>query len=211
MRKISIILSILILSVSAIFADDTTTETKAEPKTQHITFKSVVAEDDRSSIEEANDISRGGLFVLAVSGVIDANGDPDQDKFLMSDFDISEHDIDIEFSVVQTERVQTIGKINLTATVGNLVLDSDNSKTVEASATGAWETAKSLARYEDAITVTAVTADNVVSIEIKYIDDTKEVPAQPLGTFVAKWAREPGAANNPGMYKANVTLSYTVE
>ena len=199
MRKILTTITILVLTLGMAFAANSS-----------VRIKSVV-EDTRTSISDANAVAPGGLFVLAVSGVIDANGDPDQDKFLMSDFDIAEHDIDIEFSVVQTERVQTIGKINLTATVGNLVLDSDNSKTVEASATGAWETAKSLAKYEDAITVTAVTADNVVSIEIKYIDDTKEVPAQPLGTFVAKWAREPSAVNNPGMYKANVTLSYTVE
>ena len=58
---------------------------------------------------------------------------------------------------------------------------------------------------------TAAAVDNIVSIEVKYIDDTKEVPPQAIGKFTAKWARDPNLLKNPGLYKANVTLSYTVE
>ena len=66
--------------------------------------------------------------------------------------------IDIEFSVVQTEKVQTLGKIVLTATIGDLSMDTDSTQSVEASATGTWTTARNLSSYEDAVTVTAATA-----------------------------------------------------
>ncbi len=199
MRKILTTITILVLTLGMAFAANSS-----------VRIKSVV-EDNRTSISDANAISPNGLFVLSVSGVFDGADATEGERMLMSDYDIAEHDIDIEFSVVQTEKVQTLGKINLTATVGNLSLETDSSQSVEASATGTWTTARNLSNYEDAITVTAATADNVVSIEIKYIDDTKEVPPQPIGTFVAKWPRTPELVDNPGLYKANVTLAYTVE
>ncbi len=198
MKKIIAILTVLVLALGVVFADNSS-----------VRIKSVV-EDSKISISEANAAAPNGLFVLSVAGVLDGSNEATSSSLLMSDYDIAEHDIDIEFSVVQTQRVQTVGKITLTATIGSLSLDDDPAKAVS-SASSSWTTAKGLARYEDAITVTAATADNVVSIEIRYIDDTKEVPAQPIGSFVAKWARTPSLASNPGVYKANVTLAYTVE
>ena len=199
MRKIIAVLTVLILVLGMVFAENSS-----------VRIKSIV-EDERISISEANANSPNGLFVLSVTGVLDGTETSTGERLLMSDFDIAEHDIDIEFSVVQTETVRTLGKINLTATIGNLTLDVDDRQTVEASATGSWTTARGLMGYEDAVTVTAVTVDNVVSIEIMYIDDTIEVPAQAIGTFVAKWPRTPELVNNPGLYRANVTLSYTTE
>ncbi|MBR4426348.1 MAG: hypothetical protein IKS77_01480 [Spirochaetales bacterium] len=199
MRKIFIVLAVLVLALGTVFADSST-----------VRMKSVV-EDTRVTISAAHEISPKGLFVLSVTGVLDGNDSTEGERLLMSEYDIAEHDIDIEFSIVQTERVQTLGKINLTATVGSLVLDADSTQTVEASATGTWTTARGLSNYEDAVTINAVTVDNVVSVEIMYIDDTKEVPAQPIGTFVAKWPRSPQLVSNPGLYKANVTLAYTVQ
>ena len=199
MRKIFIVLTVLVLALGTVFADSST-----------VRMKSVV-EDSRVTISAAHEISPKGLFVLSVTGVLDGNDSTEGERLLMSDYDIAEHDIDIEFSIVQTEKVQTLGKINLTATVGSLILDTDSTQTVEASATGTWTTARGLSNYEDAVTINAVTVDNVVSVEIMYIDDTKEVPAQTIGTFVAKWPRSPQLVNNPGLYKANVTLAYTVQ
>jgi len=200
MRKLLAVLIILILAAS-IFASDS----------MSLRLKSIV-EDGRISISAANDVSTGGLYILSVDGIKDlSSGNEKEDKYLMSDYDIANHDIDIDFTVVQTEKVQTLGKINLTANVGSLVLDADNTMEVEASTTGSWELANGLINYEDAVTVTAVAVDNIVSIEIKYIDDTKEVPAQAIGKFTAKWAKDPSLVRNPGLYKANVTLSYTVE
>ena len=199
MRKVLAVLTVLVLSIAMVAADSSS-----------VRLKSVV-EDSKASISAANELSTGGLFVLAVAGYGNMDDSENTERILMSDYDVAEHDIDIEFSIVQTERVQTLGKITLTAIVGSLVLDTDSTQTVEASASGSWKTAKGLSRYEDAVTVTAVTVDNVVSVEIKYIDDTKEVPAQTIGTFTAKWPRDPSLVENPGLYKANVTLSYTVE
>ena len=199
MKKIIAILTVLVLALGVVFADNSS-----------VRIKSIV-EDSKISISEANAAAPNGLFVLSVAGVLDGSNEATSSSLLMSDYDIAEHDIDIEFSVVQTEKVQTLGKIVLTATIGDLSMDTDSTQTVEATATGTWTTARNLSSYEDAVTVTAATADNVVSIEIKYIDDSIEVPAQPIGTFVAKWPRTPELVNNPGLYKANVTLAYTVE
>ena len=200
MKKLLAVLIILILAAS-VFASDS----------MSLRLKSIV-EDGRISISEANDVSTGGLYILSVDGVKDISSVKEGDnRYLMSDYDIAKHDIDIDFTVVQTEKVQTLGKINLTATVGSLVLDADNTMEVEASTAGSWELANGLINYEDAVTVTAAAVDNIVSIEVKYIDDTKEVPPQAIGKFTAKWARDPNLLKNPGLYKANVTLSYTVE
>lgn len=200
MKKLLAVLITLILAAS-IFASDS----------MSLRLKSIV-EDGRISISEANDVSTGGLYILSVDGVKDiSSGKEGDNRYLMSDYDIAKHDIDIDFTVVQTEKVQTLGKINLTATVGSLVLDADNTMEVEASTAGSWELANGLINYEDAVTVTAAAVDNIVSIEVKYIDDTKEVPPQAIGKFTAKWARDPNLLKNPGLYKANVTLSYTVE
>ena len=200
MKKFLAVLITLILAAS-VFASDS----------MSLRLKSIV-EDGRISISAANDASTGGLFILSVDGIKDlSSGNEQEEKYLMSDYDIAKHDIDIDFTVVQTEKVQTLGKINLTATVGSLVLDADSSMEVEASTAGSWEPANGLINYEDAVTVTAAAVDNIVSIEVKYIDDTKEVPPQPIGKFTAKWAKNPALVKNPGLYKANVTLSYTVE
>lgn len=200
MKKLLAVLITLILAAS-VFASDS----------MSLRLKSIV-EDGRISISEANDVSTGGLYILSVDGVKDiSSGKEGDNRYLMSDYDIAKHDIDIDFTVVQTEKVQTLGKINLTATVGSLVLDADNTMEVEASTAGSWELANGLINYEDAVTVTAAAVDNIVSIEVKYIDDTKEVPPQAIGKFTAKWARDPNLLRNPGLYKANVTLSYTVE
>ena len=200
MKKLLAVLITLIL-VASVFASDS----------MSLRLKSIV-EDGRISISEANDVSTGGLYILSVDGVKDiSSGKEGDNRYLMSDYDIAKHDIDIDFTVVQTEKVQTLGKINLTATVGSLVLDADNTMEVEASTAGSWELANGLINYEDAVTVTAAAVDNIVSIEVKYIDDTKEVPPQAIGKFTAKWARDPNLLKNPGLYKANVTLSYTVE
>ena len=200
MKKLLAVLITLILAAS-VFASDS----------MSLRLKSIV-EDGRISISEANDVSTGGLYILSVDGVKDISSVKEGDnRYLMSDYDIAKHDIDIDFTVVQTEKVQTLGKINLTATVGSLVLDADNTMEVEASTAGSWELANGLINYEDAVTVTAAAVDNIVSIEVKYIDDTKEVPPQAIGKFTAKWARDPNLLKNPGLYKANVTLSYTVE
>jgi hypothetical protein len=200
MKKLLAVLITLILAAS-VFASDS----------MSLRLKSIV-EDGRISISEANDVSTGGLYILSVDGVKDiSSGKEGDNRYLMSDYDIAKHDIDIDFTVVQTEKVQTLGKINLTATVGSLVLDADNTMEVEASTAGSWELANGLINYEDAVTVTAAAVDNIVSIEVKYIDDTKEVPPQAIGKFTAKWARDPNLLKNPGLYKANVTLSYTVE
>ena len=200
MKKLLAVLITLILAAS-VFASDS----------MSLRLKSIV-EDGRISISEANDVSTGGLYILSVDGVKDiSSGKEGDNRYLMSDYDIAKHDIDIDFTVVQTEKVQTLGKINLTATVGSLVLDADNTMEVKASTAGSWELANGLINYEDAVTVTAAAVDNIVSIEVKYIDDTKEVPPQAIGKFTAKWARDPNLLKNPGLYKANVTLSYTVE
>ena len=200
MKKLLAVLITLILAAS-VFASDS----------MSLRLKSIV-EDGRISISEANDASSGGLYILAAEGIKDISTSKEgENKYLMSDYDIANHDIDIDFTVVQTEKVQTLGKINLTATVGSLVLDADNTMEVEASTAGSWELANGLINYEDAVTVTAAAVDNIVSIEVKYIDDTKEVPPQAIGKFTAKWARDPNLLKNPGLYKANVTLSYTVE
>ena len=199
MRKVFAVLIILVLAVEVFAADS-----------MSLRLKSIV-EDGRISISAANEASKGGLFILSVAGLTDNDSDSTSERILMSDYDISKHDVEIEFTVLQTQKVQTLGKINLTATIGSLVLDTDNTKMVEASSSGSWKTSNEIIRYEDAVTVTAVTVDNVVSIEVKYIDDTKEVPAQPIGTFVATWAKDPTLVKNPGLYRANVTLSYTVE
>jgi len=198
MKKLVSVIIVLLL-ISSVFASDS----------MSMRLKSVV-HDGRISISAANEASSGGLFVLSIDNIVDAT-EEESEQLLMSDYDIAQHDIDIKFSVVQTQKVQTLGKINLTATVGSLVLDTDNTKSVQASAAGSWETSNGILGYEDAVTVTAVTVDNVVSIEIKYIDDTKEVPAQPVGAFTAKWGKDPSLATSPGLYRANVTLSYTVE
>ncbi len=200
MKKLLAVLITLILAAS-VFASDS----------MSLRLKSIV-EDGRISISEANDVSTGGLYILSVDGVKDiSSGKEGDNRYLMSDYDIANHDIDIDFTVIQTEKVQTLGKINLTATVGSLVLDADNTMEVEASTAGSWELANGLVNYEDAVTVTAAAVDNIVSIEVKYIDDTKEVPPQAIGKFTAKWAKDPNLLRNPGLYKANVTLSYTVE
>ena len=200
MKKLLAVLITLILAAS-VFASDS----------MSLRLKSIV-EDGRISISEANDVSTGGLYILSVDGVKDiSSGKEGDNRYLMSDYDIAKHDIDIDFTVVQTEKVQTLGKINLTATVGSLVLDADNTMEVEASTAGSWELANGLINYEDAVTVTAAAVDNIVSIEVKYIDDKKEVPPQAIGKFTAKWAKDPNLLRNPGLYKANVTLSYTVE
>jgi len=200
MKKLLAVLITLILAAS-VFASDS----------MSLRLKSIV-EDGRISISEANDVSTGGLYILSVDGVKDiSSGKEGDNRYLMSDYDIAKHDIDIDFTVVQTEKVQTLGKINLTATVGSLVLDADNTMEVEASTAGSWELANGLVNYEDAVTVTAAAVDNIVSIEVKYIDDKKEVPPQAIGKFTAKWAKDPNLLRNPGLYKANVTLSYTVE
>ena len=198
MKKLVSVIIVLLL-VSSVFASDS----------MSMRLKSVV-HDGRISISAANEASSGGLFVLSIDNIVDAT-EEGSEQILMSDYDIAQHDIDIKFSVVQTQKVQTLGKINLTATVGSLILDTDNTKSVQATAAGSWETSNGILGYEDAVTVTAVTVDNVVSIEIKYIDDTKEVPAQPVGSFTAKWGKDSSLATSPGLYKANVTLSYTVE
>ena len=200
MKKLLAVLITLILAAS-IFASDS----------MSLRLKSIV-EDGRISISEANDASSGGLYILAAEGIKDiSTGKEGENKYLMSDYDIANHDIDIDFTVIQTEKVQTLGKINLTATVGSLVLDADNTMEVKASTAGSWELANGLVNYEDAVTVTAAAVDNIVSIDVKYIDDTKEVPPQAIGKFTAKWAKDPNLLKNPGLYKANVTLSYTVE
>lgn len=200
MKRLLAVLITLILAAS-VFASDS----------MSLRLKSIV-EDGRISISEANDASTGGLYILSVDGVKDiSSGKEGDNRYLMSDYDIANHDIDIDFTVIQTEKVQTLGKINLTATVGSLVLDADNTMEVEASTAGSWELANGLVNYEDAVTVTAAAVDNIVSIEVKYIDDTKEVPPQAIGKFTAKWAKDPNLLRNPGLYKANVTLSYTVE
>lgn len=200
MKKLLAVLITFILAAS-VFASDS----------MSLRLKSIV-EDGRISISEANDVSTGGLYILSVDGVKDiSSGKEGDNRYLMSDYDIANHDIDIDFTVIQTEKVQTLGKINLTATVGSLVLDADNTMEVKASTAGSWELANGLINYEDAVTVTAAAVDNIVSIEVKYIDDTKEVPPQAIGKFTAKWARDPNLLKNPGLYKANVTLSYTVE
>lgn len=200
MKKLLAVLITLILAAS-VFASDS----------MSLRLKSIV-EDGRISISEANDVSSGGLYILAAEGIKDISTSKEgENKYLMSDYDIANHDIDIDFTVIQTEKVQTLGKINLTATVGSLVLDADNTMEVKASTAGSWELANGLVNYEDAVTVTAAAVDNIVSIEVKYIDDAKEVPPQAIGKFTAKWAKDPNLLRNPGLYKANVTLSYTVE
>ena len=200
MKKLLAVLITLILAAS-VFASDS----------MSLRLKSIV-EDGRISISEANDVSTGGLYILAAEGIKDISTSKEgENKYLMSDYDIANHDIDIDFTVIQTEKVQTLGKINLTATVGSLVLDADNTMELKASTAGSWELANGLVNYEDAVTVTAAALDNIVSIEVKYIDDTKEVPPQAIGKFTAKWAKDPNLLRNPGLYKANVTLSYTVE
>lgn len=197
-KLVSIFIALILVSSVCVFADS-----------MSMRLKSVV-HDGRISISAANEASSGGLYVLSIDNIINATEDKSE-RLLISDYDIAQHDIDIKFSVIQTQKVQTLGKINLTATVGNLILDTDNTKAVEASAAGSWETSNGILGYEDAVTVTAVAVDNVVSIEIKYIDDTKEVPPQSIGAFTAKWEKDPDLATSPGLYRANVTLSYTVE
>ena len=105
MKKLLAVLITLILAAS-VFASDS----------MSLRLKSIV-EDGRISISEANDVSTGGLYILSVDGVKDiSSGKEGDNRYLMSDYDIAKHDIDIDFTVVQTEKVQTLGKINLTAT-----------------------------------------------------------------------------------------------
>ncbi len=198
MKKFLAVLMLTLLFVGVLCADG---------EVHAFRLKSIVTNDE-VSIAEANAASSGGLFILGVTSDDLSSTDA---KYLLSEYDIAEHDIEVSFSITQTELVRTVGKINLTATIGNLQLDTDSTKSTTSTTSGTWVQAPGLASYEDAITVVATNADNVVSVEIKYLDASKEVPAQDLGSFTAIWTKNSDLVNYPGLYTADVSLTYTVE
>ncbi len=196
MKKALIILTVLLIILGSAFA-----ETKSGN-----TFR-IKSQVGRVTIEQANEETK--LFTIKVS-TGDNESTSDDSNYYLSGYNIAEEDVIVQLEVTQNAMTRTDETITLTADVSPFSLADD---------TGTYASEEILIDNvkgnpdNNHLEVTSE-IDNFkkrLSMVLTYGGATEEVEAgSKIATFRIVWTKKPELAEHPGVYTADITLTYDI-
>ena len=196
MKKALIILAVLLFIMGAAFA-----ETKSGN-----TFR-IKSQVGRITIEQANEETK--LFSIKVS-TGDTESTSDDTNYYLSGFDIAEEDVVVVLEITQNAATRTDETITLTADVSPFSLSDD---------TGSYAAEEILiddVKGNPENNSFNIDADvdnfrNRLSMTVSYSGAKEEVEAgSTIATFRIVWTKNPALAEHPGVYTADITLTYDI-
>ena len=196
MKKALIILAVLLFIMGAAFA-----ETKSGN-----TFR-IKSQVGRITIEQANEETK--LFSIKVS-TGDTESTSDDTNYYLSGFDIAEEDVVVVLEITQNAATRTDETITLTADVSPFSLSDD---------TGSYAAEEILiddvkGNPENSSFNIDADVDNFrnrLSMTVSYSGAKEEVEAgSTIATFRIVWRKKPELAEHPGVYTADITLTYDI-
>ena len=196
MKKALIILTVFLFILGAAFA-----ETKSGN-----TFR-IKSQVGRITIEQANEEIK--LFSVKVASG-DTTSTSDDSDYYLSSFDIAEEDVIVLLEVIQNGMTRTDESITLTVDVSPFSLSDD---------TGSYASEAIL--IDDAkgnpdnnsFSIEPVVDNfrNRLIMTVTYTGAMEEVEAgSKIATFRITWTKNPELAEHPGVYTADITLTYDV-
>lgn len=196
MKKALLVLSVLLIILSTATAGTVSGNT--------FRIKSHVG---RITIEQANEEAK--LFTIKVA-TGDTESTSDDTNYYLSGFDIAEEDVVVVLEITQNATTRTDETITLTADVSPFSLSDD---------TGSYASEEIL--IDDVkgnpdnigfnIEADVDNFRNRLSMTVTYGGATEEVEAgSKIATFRIVWTKNPELAEHPGVYTADITLTYDI-
>ncbi|MBP5163483.1 MAG: hypothetical protein ILP16_10995 [Spirochaetales bacterium] len=196
MKKALLVLSVLLIILSTATAGTVSGNT--------FRIKSHVG---RITIEQANEEAK--LFTIKVS-TGDTESTSDDTNYYLSGFDIAEEDVVVVLEITQNATTRTDETITLTADVSPFSMSDD---------TGSYASEEILIDNvkgnpdNNGLTVESE-VDNFkksLSMVLTYDGASTEVEAgSKIATFRIVWTKNPELAAHPGIYTADITLTYDI-
>lgn len=196
MKKALLVLSVLLIILGA---------ASAETKSGN-TFR-IKSHVGRITIEQANEEAK--LFTIKVS-TGDTESTSDDTNYYLSGFDIAEEDVVVVLEITQNATTRTDETITLTADVSPFSMSDD---------TGSYASEEILIDNvkgnpdNNGLTVESE-VDNFkksLSMVLTYDGASTEVEAgSKIATFRIVWTKNPELAAHPGIYTADITLTYDI-
>lgn len=196
MKKALIILTVLLIILSTATAGTVSGNT--------FRIKSHVG---RITIEQANEEAK--LYTIKVS-TGDTESTSDDTNYYLSGFDIAEEDVVVVLEITQNATTRTDETITLTADVSPFSLSDD---------TGSYASEEILIDNvkgnpeHNGLTVESEVDNfkNSLSMVLTYDGTGTEVAAgSKIATFRIVWTKNPELAAHPGIYTADITLTYDI-
>ena len=197
MKKALLVLSVLLIILGA---------ASAETKSGN-TFR-IKSHVGRITIEQANEEAK--LFTIKVS-TGDTESTSDDTNYYLSGFDIAEEDVVVVLEITQNATTRTDETITLTADVSPFSMSDD---------TGSYASEEILIDNvkgnpdNNGLTVESE-VDNFkksLSMVLTYDGASTEVEAgSKIATFRIVWTKNPELAAHPGIYTADITLTYDIK
>ena len=196
MKKALLVLSVLLIILSTATAGTVSGNT--------FRIKSHVG---RITIEQANEETK--LFSIKVS-TGDTESTSDDTNYYLSGFDIAEEDVVVVLEITQNATTRTDETITLTADVSPFSLADDTG--TYASEGILIDSVKGNPENNSMAVETEV--DNFrkrLSLSLAYAGASEEVEAgTKIATFRIVWTKNPELAEHPGVYTADITLTYDI-
>lgn len=196
MKKALIILTVLLIILGAAFA-----ETKSGN-----TFR-IKSQVGRVTIEQANEQTK--LYSIKVS-TGDNESTSEDTNYYLSGYNIAEEDVVVLLEVIQNAMTRTDESITLTADVSPFSLADDTG--TYASEGILIDSVKGNPENNSMAVETEV--DNFrkrLSLSLAYAGASEEVEAgTKIATFRIVWTKNPELAEHPGVYTADITLTYDI-
>jgi len=196
MKKALLVLSVLLIILSTATAGTVSGNT--------FRIKSHVG---RITIEQANEEAK--LFTIKVA-TGDTESTSDDTNYYLSGFDIAEEDVVVVLEITQNATTRTDETITLTADVSPFSLSDD---------TGSYASEEILIDNvkgnpeHNGLTVESEVDNfkNSLSMVLTYDGTGTEVAAgSKIATFRIVWTKNPELAAHPGIYTADITLTYDI-
>lgn len=196
MKKALLVLSVLLIILSTATAGTVSGNT--------FRIKSHVG---RITIEQANEETK--LFSIKVS-TGDTESTSDDTNYYLSGFDIAEEDVVVVLEITQNAMTRTDETITLTADVSPFSMSDD---------TGSYASEEILIDNvkgnpeHNGLTVESEVDNfkNSLSMVLTYDGTGTEVAAgSKIATFRIVWTKNPELAAHPGIYTADITLTYDI-
>ena len=196
MKRTLIILPVLLIIMGVAFA-----ETKSGS-----TFR-IKSQVGRITIEQANEETK--LFTIKVS-TGDTESTSDDSNYYLSGYNIAEEDVIVLLEITQNAATRTDETITLTADVSPFSL-SDDTGSYASEAILIDDVKGNPENNSFSIETDVDNFRNRLSMVVTYVGATEEVEAgSKIATFRIIWTKNPELAAHPGVYTADITLTYDI-
>ena len=193
-KRLTTLLFVVCISITCLFAGTSTVN--------------VISKVNTISIREANSKTTIGLYKLSFD---DSALISDVSNYQMSSISISQEDVVTNVSIIQTALTRTNESINLSITANPLSFTDANNDTYSTEFPTFTEWGNSSYGEDYYVTEVAGQGTNSVQVGLKYQDEELDVPAgAKIGSFTVTWPKNEALALHPGIYVANIEMTFTI-